>query len=138
MSKRKTIIEALVTVLEDLPGNVPVHIWKDATLLNEQDMPCMIIRDTKAESALDGLDGGYRHRLTVELQYWDRGASAWSNVHAGLVAMLSAYVAEPSLGGLVTHEELVGHEIGLEKNGAITSGGVAEIALTYYTDSATI
>ena len=138
MSKRQAIIEAMVAVLADLPGNIPVHIWKDAALLNEHDMPCMIVRDTKAESSLDGLDGGYRHRLTVELQYWDRGATAWSGVHAGLVAMLAAYMSDATLDGLVTHEELVGHEIGLEKNGAIISGGVAELALTYYTDSATI
>lgn len=139
MSIRQQIINALATQLQNISGMATkVHIAKDPTNIATADMPCIILQDGRAEVEFATLDGGRRHRLQVAISWWATGTAAWQSVQDGMVAMLTAFNTDPTLGGLVVSDEVTAHEVFTSQTGTIDAAGLIELALTYYTDSGTI
>ena len=139
MTKRQQIVEAMATALRGITGMATkVHIWKDPASLTPSDMPCIIVKDGRADVGRQDLDGGYQHRLLIEAAWWSTGVSAWQDAQTGIDTMLAAFQADPTLGGLVLLDELTGHDIYTSQAGSIEAAGLLEFSLTYITDAGTL
>ncbi len=139
MTKRQQIIESFADAMRTITGmSTKVFIAKDPQTLSDKDMPCIIVKDGRADTSRESLNGTIRHRLTVDASYWATGTTAWQSVQNGLQAMLAAFNADSTLGGLVTIDELTGHDVFTSQAGSIDAAGVLELALTYCTDANTL
>jgi hypothetical protein len=138
-TKRQQIVDALVTRMKGITAvSNRVYIWKDPEDLQVSDMPCIVVRDQRADVEFDDLDGNLRHRLQVSLDYWATGSTAWATAQNGIAAILTAYGTDRTLGGLVTVDELTGHDVGVIRNGNIMAAGTVDLTLTYYSAASTL
>jgi len=139
-TKRQQVVEALQVAMQTVPGIAAgkVHIWKDPEDLQTADMPCIIIRDGRADVSRETLDGGYLHRLQVEISIWYTGTTAWQQAQDGAQAMLTAYLASSTLQNLLLTDTLTAHEIGVSRYGSIMAAGQVDLTLGYIADAGTI
>jgi len=136
VTTRQQIINALADAMNIITVAKSVTIGKDPATVSE--MPCIVIKDGRADTSKETLDGYTKHRLQVELTYWTTGVTAWADAQTGISLMLAAFQVDNTLGGLVVVDELTGHEVYAAQAGTIEAIGLAELALTYYTDSGSI
>ena len=136
---RQQIVEALVTQMKTITAvSNRVYIWKDPEDLSPAEMPCIVVRDQRADVTAETLDGLNNHSLQVSLDYWATGTTAWSAAQNGIDAMLTAFNTDPTLGGLVLINRLTGHDVGVIRHGNIMAAGTIDLALTYFADADTL
>ena len=80
---RQQIVDALVTRMKTITAvSNRVYIWKDPEDLSPSEMPCIVVRDQRADVTRETLDGVNSHMLQVSLDYWATGApaTAWAEI----------------------------------------------------------
>lgn len=139
---RQQIVDALVTRMKTITAvSNRVYIWKDPEDIDPKtDMPCIVVRDQRADVTMETLDGVNSHTLQVSLDYWATGApaTAWAAAQNGIDTMLTAFNTDPTIGGRVLISRLTGHDVGVFRGGNTTAAGTVDLVLTYFAAADTL
>lgn len=135
MSKRQTIIDAIVTRLSAIPNIISVDDWK-VHKLNEKEMPAIIIRDvgSKTDSSSYGSIG---HALSIEV---DVLVSDSSTTMATLRTIMSSVLTTIGAEGddLLDHITYDGDDILAEHQDHFYGGARMKFSVDYSTAAWTI
>lgn len=99
MTKRESILQALVTLLADTTA-VGSNIFRSRVLaLSRDESPSLVIMPTQEEGTEDAL-GFIDSKLTVQISVYQRGEVPDSLADSIVESVFSKVMADPKLGGL--------------------------------------